>query len=357
VPPRTEIGIDGSDFRINGAPTYAGRWHEGRRIEGLLLNSRMVQAIFDDANPRTRPNWAYPDTGTWDPDRNTRELCAMLPVYRAHGLLAITVGLQGGGSIYRPEIFEHYRNSAFTPEGELEPAYLERLLRVLEAADRSGMVVIVNYFYWKQQRFQDDAAVCRATEAATQWLLESGHRNILVDIKNEIREADDILSSRGIHRLLDIARSTTQDGRRLLVATSTHPEKHLPDGSWPALCDFFMPHGNNSEPDGFRRELLAFREEPVVAERARPICCNEDSIHVASLDAAIDAGASWGYYDQGYGSVGYHGRHDWSARDREADHAELSGFQTVPVNWSINTAHKRAFFDRVREVTGAGATP
>jgi hypothetical protein len=29
----------------------------------------------------------------------------------------------------------------------------------------------------------------------------------------------------------------------------------------------------------------------------------------------------------------------------------LSGFQTIPVNWSINTADKRAFFERLAEIT------
>jgi len=75
----TEISIQGTDFYINGKPTYQGRYHEGRRIEGLLLNSRMVQAIFDDANPNTIDKWCYPDTNLWDPDRNTTEFCAALP--------------------------------------------------------------------------------------------------------------------------------------------------------------------------------------------------------------------------------------------------------------------------------------
>ena len=40
-------------FHINGQPTYAGRTWQGHKIEGLLLNSRMVQGIFDDLNPET----------------------------------------------------------------------------------------------------------------------------------------------------------------------------------------------------------------------------------------------------------------------------------------------------------------
>jgi hypothetical protein len=142
----TELAIDGQKFLLNGKPTYEGVTHLGRRIEGLLFNSRMVQAIFDDEDPDTVDNWRYPDTGVWDPNRNTAEFCAILPEYRRYGLLAVTVGLQGGGSIYQPEVYEHYLNTAFTPVGELKPAYAERLRRVLQAADEAGMVV-VNYFY------------------------------------------------------------------------------------------------------------------------------------------------------------------------------------------------------------------
>jgi hypothetical protein len=43
---------------------------------------------------------------------------------------------------------------------------------------------------------------------------------------------------------------------------------------------------------------------------------------------------------------------DWKGQPREGSFAELSGFQTVPVNWSINTPVKKAFFDRVRQMTG-----
>ncbi|MEZ4903657.1 MAG: hypothetical protein R2822_18810 [Spirosomataceae bacterium] len=49
-------------FYINGKPTFKGRTWNGYEIEGLLPNSRMVQGIFDDRNPDTRAQWAYPDT-------------------------------------------------------------------------------------------------------------------------------------------------------------------------------------------------------------------------------------------------------------------------------------------------------
>ena len=84
----TVVSIRGEDFHLNGQPTYAGREWQGHRIEGLLMNSRMVQGIFDDQNEATVKNWAYPDTGKWDADRNTREFIAAMPEWKAHGLLA-----------------------------------------------------------------------------------------------------------------------------------------------------------------------------------------------------------------------------------------------------------------------------
>src|SRR4051794_23807702 len=58
---KTVVSIDGNAFRINGELTYKGRSFAGKRVEGLLLNSRMVQGIFDDLNPATRAMWKYPD--------------------------------------------------------------------------------------------------------------------------------------------------------------------------------------------------------------------------------------------------------------------------------------------------------
>ena len=132
------------------------------KIEGLLMNLRAVQGIFDDLNPETRGKWAYPDTGKWDPERNTREFLAAMPEWRKHGLLAFTVNLQGGS----PEGYskgQPWENTAIDPDGNLRPAYMQRLARILDRADELGMVAIVGYFYFGQdQRVKDEAAVKRA---------------------------------------------------------------------------------------------------------------------------------------------------------------------------------------------------
>jgi hypothetical protein len=55
----------------------------------------VVQGIFDDLNPKTRSLWDYRD-GPWDAERNTREFVAAMPEWRDHGLLSLTINLQGG---------------------------------------------------------------------------------------------------------------------------------------------------------------------------------------------------------------------------------------------------------------------
>ena len=139
---KTMVAIRGDRFLINGRPTYAGRTWRDLRIEGLLMNSRMVQGIFDDRNPETRDRWAYPDTKRWDPERNTREFIAAMPEWRRHGLLSFTINFQGGS----PQGYSQdqpWHNSAFEADGSLRPDYLDRFGRILDRADELGMVPIV----------------------------------------------------------------------------------------------------------------------------------------------------------------------------------------------------------------------
>lgn len=154
----TEVAIRKDGFLINGRPTYRHRTYQARKVEGLLMNERLVQGIFDDLNPETRNLWVYPDTGKWDPERNTTEFLAALREWRQNGVLAFTINLQGGtpgpgvgrasanptgGARVRGPQLE---NSALDPEGNLRSAYMARLARILDHADELGMVVILGYF-------------------------------------------------------------------------------------------------------------------------------------------------------------------------------------------------------------------
>ncbi|MHB1355697.1 MAG: hypothetical protein ACYCZF_06945 [Anaerolineae bacterium] len=353
----THVEIQGSHFLINGRPTYEGVSWQEHPVEGLLMNSRMVQAVFDDKNPATATAWRYPDTGLWDPERNTNDFIASLSEYRRHGLLAVTVGLQGGGAVFTDDIYNHYTNSAFTPEGALKPAYCRRLERVLAAADLAGMVVIVNYLYWRQAtRFVNEVAIERAVAEASHWLLATGYRNILLDINNEANvwpgAAPKSLTPEYAHRLIEINKGTTLNGRRLLAAVSTIGGPTLPTPRWQEAEDFHLPHGNGLNAQELASKLRRLKATELYQRHPKPIVVNEDSIFCDNMEAAVSEGCSWGFYCQGYGSH-YRDRMDWTTHPRETRYEDLSGYQTVPVNWGINTPDKRAFFKRLAEITGS----
>src|ERR1041384_7413908 len=218
----TSVSIVGDEFYLNGKPTYQNRVWKEAKIQGLLLNSRMVQGIFDDRNSDTIKLWAYPDTKKWDAGRNTREFIAAMPEWRRHGLLAFTINLQGGSPQgYSRE--QPWHNSAFEPDGSLRPDYMNRLERILNRADELGMVVIVGYFYFGQdERLTDEAAVIRAVDHASRWLLERGYRNVLVEINNEcnVRYDHAILKPDRVDELIERVKDMTHHGNRLLAGTS-----------------------------------------------------------------------------------------------------------------------------------------
>jgi hypothetical protein len=337
---RTTVSIQKDQFFINGKPTYAGRFYQGMKIEGLLMNNRAVQATFDDFNPETRGKWAYPDTGKWDPDRNTREFLAALPEWRKHGLLAFTINLQGGS----PEGYsksQPWENTAIDPDGSLRPAYMERITKVLDRADELGMVAILGYFYFGQdQRVKDEAAVKRAVVNATNWLLDRDYRNVLVEIDNEtdVKAYDhDILKPPRVHELIYLAKSVQKDGRRMLVGTSY-------GGGSPARSnviqssDFLLLHGNGPDnPERIRtmiqttRGTEGYRPMPVLINEDDHFRFNEADNHMM---AALGLYVSWGYFEPG-----------------ESNYAD--GYQCPPVNWRINSERKREFFAKLKLVTGA----
>ncbi len=333
---KTSVSIRGDRFLINGKPTYAGRTWKGHKIEGLLMNSRMVQAIFDDRNPGTSKKWAYPDTGKWDPERNASEFIAAMPEWRKHGLLCFTVNLQGGS----PEGYskaQPWDTGAIAPDGSLIPEYMARLKRILDRADALGMVVIVGYFYFGQdQKLRDEAAVKRAVNDSTKWLVDGGYRNVLVEVNNEtnVKAYDhDILKPERIHELITLVKSRS----KLLTGTS-YGGNAIPTANVVKASDFLLVHGNGVKIPRRIAEMVQ-QTRAVEGYRPMPVLFNEDD-HFDfdqpenNMVAALSQYASWGYFDPG-----------------ASDYAD--GYQCPPVNWGINSERKKAFFRLLKEVTGS----
>jgi len=356
----TQVSISGVEFMLDGEPTYPGREFEGYRIQGLLFNVRAVQAAFDDANPATQHLWAYPDTGVWHPDRNTEEFCAALPSWRDHGVLAFTINFQGGGALYASETYNQFDNNGFTPEGDLKPAYADRIARVLARADELGMVVIVGLFYWIHvHKMRDEQAVWRAARVALAFLKGTGHRNVLIEIANEThaRFGCDCFVPERAHEMINALRDEHPEFlySTSLVGVNVETGSGMPTRSLVEAVDFVLLHGNGSRAPQLTAAIKAVQAMSAYQRNPKPIVINEDSPGIPNLEAAWRNGVSWGYFDQGFGGPAAWGGDayvDYRSCPHETRYEELSGFQTPPVNWTINTDLERAFFTRVAEITG-----
>ena len=270
---KTIVSIQADRFLINGQPTLKGVVWRGHKVEGLLPNSRMVQGVFDDLNPETRARWAYADTKAWDAARNTREFVAAMAEWRRHGLLAITLNLQGGS----PEGYskdQPWHNSAFTEDGSLRPDYVARTKQILDEADRLGMAVILGLFYFGQdERLRDEAAVLRAVDGTVDWVLGQGYRNVLIEINNEcnVRYDHAILQPGRVHELITRAKGVTRDGRRLLVSTS-YGGNTVPGDAVLAASDFVLLHGNGvTNPDRIAEMVRLTRQMSHLHAQAHPL--------------------------------------------------------------------------------------
>jgi len=343
----TTVSIDGQAFVINGRPTYQGREYKGMKIEGLLLNSRMVQGIFDDRNPETRKLWDYPD-GKWDPERNTREFIEAMPAWRKAGLLSFTINLQGGS----PQGYSNSQpwwNSAIELDGSLRADYLGRLERIIDRADELGMVVILGYFYFGQEpRFEGEKPIVTATEAATDWVVGKGYRNVMVEIANEcnVRYKNAIVQPGRVHELIELVQKRSEgkvrnEKGRLLVSVS-YGGGTIPGENVAKVADFLLIHGNGvGEPNRIRQ--MVDRTRALKSYGGQPILFNEDDhFDFEKADnnfiAAVSKRASWGYFDFRMKGEGFD-----------------EGYQSVPTNWNPESSErKRGFFRLVSEMSGEG---
>ena len=339
---QTVVSIEGNQFYINGKPTYEGRSWNGNKIEGLLMNSRMVQGVFDDLNPKTRDTFAYPDTNKWDAERNNKEFVAAMPLWKSYGLNSFTLNMQGGSPFGYGNF--NFLNPGFQSDGALDKNYMMRLDRILKKADELEMVVILGIFYFGQdQNLKDEKAIINATKNLVNWLFKKEYRNVIIEINNEtlskIKEYDhEILLHQRVHELINLVKSIEKKGYRYLVGTSFPagivPTKNVVDAS-----DYVMFHGNAKRKTEDFKEHVA-KVKTVVGNRIVPLVINEDDNFdfdnpSSHFNIALENYISWGFFDY-----------------RKKGNNDLrEGFQTIPIDWGINSENKKAFFNKLKEVT------
>ncbi|MBE0654741.1 MAG: hypothetical protein IH594_13140 [Bacteroidales bacterium] len=336
----TEVTFDNEKIFINGVPGLQGIQWNGIDMEGLLPNARLVQGIFDDLNPETVDLWKYPDTGEWDPDRNTREFVAAMPDWRAHGLLGFTICLQGG-SPQGYSSFQPWHNSAIDSLGNLRQDYMNRLEKIMDKSDELGMVTILGIFYFGQdERLTGDEAAKNAVRNTIDWLIEKGYRNVLIEIANECNNnaySISVIKEDRAHELIELAQNYSDEkGYRYPVSTSFNGNT-LPPSKTVEVADFILLHGNGvNNPSRITEMVELVRAMPEY--KPMPIIFNEDDHfdfdkEQNNMLAAFRAGASWGYFDY-----------------RMKDEGFEAGYQSVPVDWKIGHERKIAFFGKLKEI-------
>ena len=297
----------------------------------------MVQGIFDDLNPKTRDNFVYSDTKVWDANRNTNEFVSHMEEWKSYGLLAFTLNLQGGSPIGYGN--NAWINSAFDEKGELRTDYMTRLERILNKADELNMAVILGYFYFGQdQNLENEQAVIKAVDNITNWILNKGYENILIEVNNECNLSYDhkILQPERVPELIKRVQKTNKDGYQLLASTS-YGGGTIPDSAVVVASDFVLLHGNGV---GNASQITAMVEatKKVIGSNSKPILFNEDDhfnfeSDTCNFATSVKAYASWGYFDYRMKGEGFE-----------------SGYQSVPVDWGINSDRKKAFFKKLHEI-------
>jgi CubicO group peptidase (beta-lactamase class C family) len=271
----TRVSIKDGRWYLNGRPTYPAA-----EAEGLLMNVRMVNAVFED---RRRSEF--------DAEKNTDDFIAVIPDYAAHGVRAFTINLQGGFPGYEGAV-----NSAFNPDGSLRKGYLERVKRVIDTCDRNGLVVILGCYYQRQDQILKDTEAVRAGVVnAVRWIMESGFSNVVLEIANEFNHSGFdhpvLKTPQGQVELMRLAKKISPD---LLVSTSGLGNGRLPDNVARA-SDFLLIHFNSTALDDIPKRIQALREY------GKPIVCNEDDKHgeeaAAAAQLSVKSGASWGFMD------------------------------------------------------------
>jgi hypothetical protein len=113
-------------------------------------------------------------------DETAQDLIDHLDIFAGYGVNTISVYFMGS----RFGDVKGYRQDA-----TLDRVYARRMERIIEAADRRGMVVLVGCLYWSTSTAKweswTQAEADKAVANAVTWLKERDYRNVFVDIDNE----------------------------------------------------------------------------------------------------------------------------------------------------------------------------
>ncbi len=168
---------------------------------------------------------------------------------------------------------------------------------MIEASDRSGLVVILGCFYQRQdQVLADETAIRAAVVHVARWIRDQGYRNVVLEIANEFDHSGFdhrlIRSVSGEIELIKLAKKTAPE---LLVSTSGLGHGRYPEAVAEA-ADFLLIHFNGTPLKEIPARIAALKRF------GKPVVCNEDEkIGGQGAQAAarsVASGASWGFMSE-----------------------------------------------------------
>ena len=285
--------------------TYDGGPFRGKS-KGALLLVNAPHGLFDDA-------WLT--EVEFDADANTDALIAALDLYQAHGVAGVLISLQGLDQPY-PESSGIKRSgraedgkakgslaSAFLPAGELDPAWMARLERLLAATDKRGMIVCLTYFTPGQDEvLESDQAIVTGARNMTRWLIDKDFRNVIINIADgwDAQGAWDHgdFIQRNVANLVIDNRDLFNDAEFTLPIGAAAGEGLSYPSSLARTCDVVLLHGNGA---GGAEKLRVVGD---LSEYGRPVILLEDPPHSApdqetlaraipAISSALGAPAGW----------------------------------------------------------------
>ena len=302
-------------MRTSTSRDWKQTYSEGRyrgKARGKLMGIRLSEAVFDGTGLSGR---------AFDPDRNTDRVIQALGLYAEYGIRAITVSLQGsrvdGGSPANIEVGSGavgsgavstgpVQFSAFERDGALKSGWMARLGRLLQAADRKGMVVCVTYFsHGREEMFDSTGAIVAAARNVTDWLIENNFRNVVIDVADSWNGATgewgqgNFVPEYISHLVEDVRERFHGADFALPIGASTDGNMTYP-ASLAQMCDVVLVRGDGSSPGQKRSRLreLEANLRPVWMvgdDNGREISETNLLREVSSAAEVFQNGAGWTY--------------------------------------------------------------
>jgi hypothetical protein len=219
-------------------------------------------------------------------------------------------------------------------------------------------ILSLAYFGVDHRYIEDPDAARTMTDNVVDWLTTLGLRNVLIETANERMgvqtKAGDVSALELIPRMRKRWQAKHPGGEPLYLSTAHGGGGALPPPELVKIADFVLLHGNGQSPERHVEMIEATRK--IIAEvrgdpGAIPIVFNEagpwwetDQMDkwMQAMQECVRRHVSWGYFTQGTGKI---------ENGRRTDEPYVTGYQTPPVNWGINTAEKRRFFEELKAIT------